>query len=82
MLDARQKRLLDEGASPTRPEQLMYVLDRTVRRYIKLTASDQGSHRDVEAYAAAIGVLESVRSMITRDYLTDLDVDGFPRDEK
>lgn len=69
MLNSRAKRLLDEGAQPANPEQLLYVLDRIVRLYIELTATDNGSVRDVTTYMTALGVVDTLRHSVARDYL-------------
>ena len=72
MLNARARELLDEGAAPATPEQLRYVIDRLVRRYIALTATDNGSFKDITAYMTTLGVIDTIRHSVARDYLDSL----------
>lgn len=69
MLNARTRHHLDDGVDPTTAEQLRYVLNRTVRRFIKLTATDSGSVKDVNVYTSALGAVEATRRDIERDFV-------------
>jgi hypothetical protein len=71
MITERQKRQIIEGADPTTPEQLEFILSYMVRRYIRLTADDCGSAKDVSVYMQTLGVLDTVRHRIAKDYLDD-----------
>lgn len=68
-LDERAKRQLDGGATPARPEQLRYVLEKQLRSYIRLTASDAGSIKDGRARVQAIEVLAGLQRDLVGEYL-------------